>query len=92
MEMAVGSLPIREDRDVEPESRGPMMRLTGDWRAFATVLVTMPELVERLMAAHTPTPDGRWCTACTTPGQGTPHAPWPCAIALLAAEAARAGS
>jgi anthranilate phosphoribosyltransferase len=63
---------------------------TGRWLAFAAVLATMPDLVERLMAAHTPTPDGRLCTACTTPGQGTPQAPWPCAIALVAAEAARA--
>jgi hypothetical protein len=61
----------------------------GDWRAFAAVLATMPDVIERLAAEHTPTPDGRWCTACTTPGRGTPQARWPCALAALAAEAAR---
>ncbi len=49
-----------------------------DWRAFIAVLAAMPDLVERLMAAHTPTLDGRWCKGCTTPGRGTPHGRWPC--------------
>jgi hypothetical protein len=74
-------------------STGPVLAMTesgaGDWRAFAAVLATMPEVIERLAAEHTPTPDGRWCTACTTPGRGTPQAHWPCALAALAAEAAR---
>jgi hypothetical protein len=61
-----------------------------DWRAFIAVLAAMPDLVERLMAAHTPTLDGRWCKGCTTPGRGTPHGRWPCVFAVLAAEAARA--
>jgi hypothetical protein len=62
------------------------------WRAFAAELATMPDVIERLLTAHTSTPDGRWCVACTTPGRGTPHAPWPCPIAVMAADAARAGN
>jgi len=89
--MGVRTLLARGNRGVAPECGGPVMGLSREWRAFAAVLATMPDLVDRLLAAHTPTTDGRWCTACTSPGQGTPHAHWPCAIALLAAEAARVG-
>ena len=69
----------------EPEVTGD----AADWRTFAAVLATMPDVIDRIAAAHTPTPDGKWCTECTTPGRGTPHSPWPCVIAALATEAAR---
>lgn len=82
--------PILDDPDLgrtagEPEMTGEV----ENWRTFAAVLATMPDVIDRISAAHTPTPDGRWCTECTTPGRGTPHSPWPCVIAALATEAAR---
>lgn len=82
------SIAVNENRDISPTSHGSDKSSASEWHAFAAVLATMPDLIERLTAAHTPTPDGRRCTACTTPGQGTPHEEWPCIIASLAAEAA----
>jgi hypothetical protein len=80
---------MNDNRAGDQGARGPKMSTAGELHRFAAVLATMPDLTERLTAAHTPTPDGRWCTACTSPGQGTPHREWPCIIAALAEAAAR---
>jgi hypothetical protein len=83
-----GNITMNNNRAGDQGSRAPDISTADEWIRFAAVLATMPDLTERLAAAHTPTPDGRWCTACTSPGQGTPHREWPCVIAALAAEAA----
>ncbi|WP_433276944.1 hypothetical protein ACQPZA_36040 [Pseudonocardia xinjiangensis] len=46
-------------------------------------LATRRDVIERLMAAHLPNDDGL-CVECTTPGHGTPWAPWPCSLWTLA--------
>jgi hypothetical protein len=42
---------------------------------------------ERTCLEHVPDEDRR-CRACTTPGYGTPHAPWPCLLHIIATDAA----
>ena len=59
------------------------------WRAFAAELATRPDVIAGIRATHKATTDGALCTACTTPGRGTPQARWPCAILIVAVEAAR---
>jgi hypothetical protein len=50
---------------------------------LAVVLAAMPDVVAALMRDHVPDLRGR-CIACTTPGTGTPHLPWPCPLRLVA--------
>lgn len=59
------------------------------WRAFAAELATRPDMIAGIRATHKATADGALCTACTTPGRGTPQARWPCAIVIVAVEADR---
>ena len=58
-------------------------------RPLSAALAAMPDLRNRLLAAHVPDASGRRCRACTTPGTGTPGEHWPCRI-REAAEAAQA--
>ena len=50
-------------------------------------LATQRDVIERLMTDHRPNAAGL-CVTCTTPGRGTPQAPWPCSLWSLA-DAAR---
>ena len=43
---------------------------------------------ERTRAEHVPDENQR-CCACTRPGYGTPHAPWPCLLHVIATVAAQ---
>ena len=43
-------------------------------RPLSAALAAMPDLRNRLLAAHVPDASGRRCRACTTPGTGTPGA------------------
>jgi hypothetical protein len=39
--------------------------MTGEvegWCTLAAVLATMPDVIDRISATHTPTRDGQWCT------------------------------
>lgn len=56
------------------------------WNRVATVLAGMPDVIDRLTLSHRDDGSG-WCTVCTTPGRGTPHAQWPCPLAQLASTA-----
>jgi hypothetical protein len=55
--------------------------------SVAAVLAGMPDVVERLLADHTPDPHGR-CRACGRAGTGTPYVTSPCSLWTIA-EAAR---
>lgn len=55
---------------------------------FTEVLSLMPETYLDLLALHLPDEKGR-CRACTAPGTGVPHDPWPCAVHDVAARADR---
>jgi hypothetical protein len=55
---------------------------------LAIVLAAMPDVVASLVRDHVPDLRGR-CIACTTPGTGTPHLPWPCPLRLIADNARR---
>jgi hypothetical protein len=59
----------------------------GTWVEFVAELATRWDVIERLQADHRPNSAGL-CLACTTPGRGTPSAPWPCSMWSLA-DAAR---
>jgi hypothetical protein len=72
---------------LDPRHLDVPMSAVGQWHAFAAVLATMPDVIERLSEIHRPTADGRWCRGCTTPGRGTLNTPWPCSIAALLADA-----
>jgi hypothetical protein len=60
-----------------------------EWDHFARELATMEDAVTRLLMWHVPDPDTGRCTGCTTPGRGTPHLRWPCALWTLARSAQR---
>lgn len=49
-------------------------------------IARQPGGADRLLTEHRPDDHGR-CCACTAPGTGIPHAPWPCAMAVLASAA-----
>lgn len=66
------------------DHRNPPLR----WNTFTEVLSWMPDVVDRMLAAHRPAENGR-CRCCTQPGTGVPHAPWPCPPHELAAAAGR---
>jgi hypothetical protein len=50
---------------------------------LAVVLADMPDVVAALVREHVPDAHG-YCRACGTPGTGTPHLPWPCALRCVA--------
>ncbi len=54
---------------------------------IAREIARMPGVPERILARHVDV--GGRCGGCTTPGTGTPAAPWPCALHRLATEAMR---
>jgi len=66
------------------DHRNPPLR----WNTFTEVLSFMPDVIGRMLAAHTPAASGR-CRCCTEGGTGVPHAPWPCPPHELAAAADR---
>lgn len=70
----------RRDMDPAPARDDPTER----WRRIVAEVATMPGVVERLTAEHTPDRHGR-CRVCTVAGQGVA---WPCTLSVLAAEAA----
>jgi hypothetical protein len=55
--------------------------------SVAAALANMPEVVAALLRDHVPDALGR-CSACGTPGTGTPHLAAPCSLWRIA-EAAR---
>jgi hypothetical protein len=58
------------------------------WARLIAQLALMPDVVERLRAAHADDGNGR-CRACTTPGRGTPQVRWPCGPASMGLAAHR---
>lgn len=62
----------------------PLLR----WGTFTEVLSVMPDVYTDLLATHVDAGTGR-CRACTAPGTGIPHEPWPCAVHDVAARAER---
>ncbi|MCY7344045.1 MAG: hypothetical protein LH603_19965 [Pseudonocardia sp.] len=54
---------------------------------LAELIATEPGAPGRLLAVHVSDGAGR-CRGCTTPGTGTPLAPWPCSIHFYASAAA----
>ena len=53
---------------------------------IARELAGLAGVPQRLLALHVSDGHGR-CRACTTPGTGTPGAPWPCVLHFYATEA-----
>lgn len=59
---------------------------TERWHRIVAEVATMPGVVERLTAEHTPDRHGR-CRVCTFAGH---RVVWPCTLSVLAAEGAEA--
>lgn len=61
------------------------LRVTSadSWTSLAGVLAEMPDVCRRLLAEHGCSASGH-CTACTTPGRGTPNTRYPCSLATIA--------
>lgn len=53
------------------------------WRELVRMLAGMPLARENLLTEHVSDGKGK-CRKCTTPGRGTPQAPWPCTLWKLA--------
>jgi hypothetical protein len=53
------------------------------FQRLADALASMPAVIGRLLADHTPDGDG-YCRTCGRPGYGTPVVEHPCPVAALA--------